>query len=1171
MKPTLCRARRVTEALMPGDSVSIDVNSMQLPDGSVVVVEPRIDTKTFADYQWPTPQVATIIAGEMSLINDSPDPILVYRNEHLCQVRLTTEVVPFTDSSPSTAKITPPSKMKPYSAGIILDDQLNREQQQEFANIHSEFDDVFQPVIGRYNDFNGRVRARVNIGDTKPPPKKLHAPNYGRSNMEELQDKFDELESQGVFVRPEDVGVAVEYVSPSFLVNKSDGVGKRLVTAFTSIGEYSKTLPISMPTVDDVLRTIASWKYIIKTDLRDSFYQIPLEKESMKWCGTQTPFRGLRCYAVSAQGMPGSSETLEEMMCTVIGQLVRNGQACKIADDLYVGTTHSVEDLLINWHQVLIAMRQCGLKLKSTKTYIAPTEAQILGWNWKGGTISACSHKISPLCTCKQPENTTAMRSFIGAFKVFNRVLRGCSSYLSDLETAIAGKQKSDKIIWTDSLRESFAKAQSSLKLTSCITTPIPTDQLVITHDGSRTGIGSVMFVNRSKDMLLGGFFSAKLKSHQSRWLPCEIEALSIAASIQHFAPFIRESENRTQILTDSKPCVQAYQKMIRGEFSTSARVATFLSTLAELNVELHHISGDMNLPSDYHSRNPQACSSKSCQICKFIDDADTSCVRTTTIDEILSGQADTPYANRNAWKTLQLECNDLRRVHAHLSKGTRPAEKRTNVTAVKRYLRDVVIGRDGLLVVIRSELYHPRRELIVVPQHLIKGLLTAMHLQLNHASSYQLNKVFSRSYFGHNVQKYTNDVVAHCHTCQALKSMPKESYTQSSHDFPNSPTKSFAADVIKRHSQMFFVLRDTFSSFTAATMIASENSTTLKDSLISSVSTIRSNPGANIIVRVDNAPGFRGLKGDNDFARLNITLDFGRVHNPNKNPVVDKGIQELITEILKICPEGGKVTPVTLAYAINTLNSRIRNRGLSAWEILFQRDQNTLDTLDLSDTTLASEQQGIRSRNQDYSTKCKSKDGTTASTCHAHPGDLVFLKADGDKTRARERYIIVSNTNDGFFIVQKINKSLRNIKYRVKPTEVYPVATTISDTLQHVENDEDEDDDGVGQMSNDIIELPNRPVLSPNQPTALNYDDTPNEEDQLNVANIDTADPDVSPECPQNEANDDSWARRDKAPTDDEACPESESPQDSETPPPKIRPQRKTGRPKRFADYVLY
>ena len=199
-----------------------------------------------------------------------------------------------------------------------------------------------------------------------------------------LQDKFDELDSQGVFVRPEDVGVVVEHVSPSFLVRKPSG-GHRLVTAFTSIGQYCKTLPTSMPTVDDTLRTIASWKYMVKTDLRDSFYQIPLERSSMKWCGTQTPFRGFRLYAVSAQGMPGSSETLEEMMSTVLGHLVREGCVVKIADDLYVGSTTSIDDLLSNWQRVLIAMRQNGLKLKSPKTHVGPTQTQILGWNWNEG------------------------------------------------------------------------------------------------------------------------------------------------------------------------------------------------------------------------------------------------------------------------------------------------------------------------------------------------------------------------------------------------------------------------------------------------------------------------------------------------------------------------------------------------------------------------------------------------------------------------------------------------------------------------------------------------------------------------------------------------------------------------------------------------------------------
>jgi len=286
---------------MPGDSVMVDVHSLNLPDGSVVAVEPRYDTKTFANYQWPCLQTSTVIAGEMSLVNDSDSPIMIYKNDHICQVRSTTEVTPFNDSSPSPSKTSPIARSVPCSSEIIIDNQLNREQKQEFINLHTDFDDVFQSKIGRYNDYNGKVRARVNVGDTKPPPKKLHAPNYSKNNLEELQDKFDELEREGVFVRPEDVGITVEHVSPSFLVNKPSGNGKRLVTAFTSIGEYCKTLPISMPTVDDVLRTIATWKFIIKTDLRDSFYQVPLERESMKWCGTQTPFRGLRCYAVSAQ------------------------------------------------------------------------------------------------------------------------------------------------------------------------------------------------------------------------------------------------------------------------------------------------------------------------------------------------------------------------------------------------------------------------------------------------------------------------------------------------------------------------------------------------------------------------------------------------------------------------------------------------------------------------------------------------------------------------------------------------------------------------------------------------------------------------------------------------------------------------------------------------------
>ena len=1169
---------------MPGSSLSVDVSSMNLPDGSVVVVEPRVDAKTFAQYGWPNVRTTAVIAGEMALLNDSDVPIMVYKNDHICQVRTTTDVTPFTTSSPAPSKRQFIARSVPFSSDIVVDDQLTSVQKMMFAQLHADFDDVFQPTIGRYNDYNGKVRARVNIGATKPPPKKLHAPNYCKNNLDELQDKFDELESQGVFVRPEDVGVTVEFVSPSFLVNKTSGNGKRLVTAFTSIGEYCKTLPISMPTVDDVLRTVASWKYLIKTDLRDSFYQVPLDKDSMKWCGTQTPYRGLRCYAVSAQGMPGSSETLEEMMCTILGQMVRDGHAAKIADDLYVGSSVSIEDLLDNWRKALMAIRQCGLKLKSSKTHVAPKETQMLGWDWKGGQISACSHKITPLATCKPPETATAMRSFIGAYKVFNRVLRGCSQFLADMELSISGKQKTEKIVWTESLTDSFRKAQEALKSSSCITTPTPGDQLIITHDGSQVGIGAVMFVKRSDKLLLGGFFSAKLKAHHSRWLPCELEALSIAASIQHFAPFIRESLNTTQILTDSKPCVQSFQKMTRGEFSTSARIATFLSALSEFNVQLHHISGQMNLPSDFHSRNPRDCSSDSCQVCKFINDADQVAVRAVSVDTILSGQYDAPYANRSAWKLLQAECSDLRRVHAHLSKGTKPADKRTNATAIKRYLNDVVIARDGVLVVIRSELYHPRKELIVVPKHLLNGLLTSIHLQLNHASAYQLQKVFSRNYFSQCVAKCVASVVGNCHTCQSLKVIPRELHSQSTTDFPKSPTRSYAADVVRRHGQKLFIMTDTFSTFVTGCIISDETSTTLKNSLIAAISSIRPNPQTNVSVRTDNAPGFKSLSGDSDLQQLRVSIDLGRVLNKNKNPVADKCISELITELLKVCPEGGKITPVILSFAINTLNSRIRNRGLSAWEILFQRDQHTLEPLEISDSILASDQCENRSKSHAVSAKSKSRNAPVATQYIVAPGSLVYLKEDGGKDRLRERYIIVS-LEDDFYVIQKLNRSLRNVKYKVKPSEVYPVTPTINDNHVNWELDEDDGEEEearvIDRQINDDSMMPPAVQRSPGACDIDPVGGTPATSQQTEepVPDVQAVSPVACHDAPQNltivqevgsPVADENYSVPAAVVIDEVRLVSPESPQD-DVPPARSRPRRHTRPPERFKEYVLY
>ena len=97
-------------------------------------------------------------------------------------------------------------------------------------SLHQEFDAVFNPSFKGYNGASGPFEAVVNMGPTQPPRRKGRVPQYSKDKLVELQEKFDELEAQGVFVRPEDIGISVEYLNPSFLVRKRNG-GSRLVTA----------------------------------------------------------------------------------------------------------------------------------------------------------------------------------------------------------------------------------------------------------------------------------------------------------------------------------------------------------------------------------------------------------------------------------------------------------------------------------------------------------------------------------------------------------------------------------------------------------------------------------------------------------------------------------------------------------------------------------------------------------------------------------------------------------------------------------------------------------------------------------------------------------------------------------------------------------------------------
>ena len=457
-----------------------------------------------------------------------------------------------------------------------------------------------------------------------------------------------------------------------------------------------------------------------------------------------------------------------------MSDLLQEGSVAKIADDLYCGG-NSLYELLVNWRKVLSSLDRCNIRLSLEKTIVCPASATILGWIWCQGSIHASPHRIAALASCEPPKTVRGPRASVVSYKMLGRVLSGSAQLPSPLQSLTAGHQSQGTVVWSDNLLACFCSCQEALTSNKSIALPKPEDHLRIVTDESvkMSGLGATLYILRDQKLHLAGFFSAKLKKHQASWLPCEIDAQSIGAAVKHFAPYIIQAEFKSCVLTDSKPCVQSFEKLCHGQFSPSPRLTSFLSTVSRYQISLLHLAGSANLPSDFASRNAPASDDPRRQICSFLSEAENLAVRPISIHDVLSGFASLPFTSCPAWFQTQLECPDLRRVHSHLKQGTRPSKKLTIIKDLKRYLNVVSISRDGPLVARRDEPFASPHECIVIPCAVIDGFLSALRVKLNHPSRHRMKLIIQRYFFALVLDKALDRCSQSCHLFSSLKNVP--------------------------------------------------------------------------------------------------------------------------------------------------------------------------------------------------------------------------------------------------------------------------------------------------------------------------------------------------------------------------------------------------------------
>ena len=188
-------------------------------------------------------------------------------------------------------------------------------------------------------------------------------------------------------------------------------------------------------------------------------------------------------------------------------------------------------------------------------------------------------------------------------------------------------------------------------------------------------------------------------------------------------------------------------------------------------------------------------------------------------------------------------------------------------------------------------------------------------------------------------------------------------------------------------------------TSYTSSVSLEDERHQTLRDAIVELCLEMRPMAGPPAVINTDAAPGFRALVDDPLLKKYRITIELGQPKNPNKNPVAERALQELETELLRQEPLGGVVSPLTLAVATSALNSRIRSRGLSSHEMCTQRDQFSNQQLPLADDHLIAYQHEQLLSNHPHSERAKAPLQQRRPTPLIDVGDLVYLHSDRNKS----------------------------------------------------------------------------------------------------------------------------------------------------------------------------
>ena len=314
------------------------------------------------------------------------------------------------------------------------------------------------------------------------------------------------------------------------LVKKSNGKA-RLCLDSRALNLVTIKDAYPMPKIDGIIGRLDTTRYISSIDLKDAFWQIPLDESSKEKTAFAIPGRPLYQFTRMPFGLCNAAQAMCRLMDRVIPNEMRESVFVFI-DDLLV-VSPDFESHMRQLEKVAYFLRKANLTINMEKSKFVMKQTKYLGYVIGDGCVKTDPEKVKAIVEYSAPKTVKQVRRFLGMCGWYRRFI---ANYADVSEPITNLLKKSASFVWTKEAEEAFENLKNCLVSAPVLVNPDFSKPFVLQCDASLTDVGCVLYqIGEYNEEHPIAYMSQKLDSAQRNYTVTELECFAAVLGVKKF------------------------------------------------------------------------------------------------------------------------------------------------------------------------------------------------------------------------------------------------------------------------------------------------------------------------------------------------------------------------------------------------------------------------------------------------------------------------------------------------------------------------------------------------------------------------------------------------------------------------------------------------------------